>query len=205
MPYRSCYICKTKKKPEEMRYSNCKKAYCSERCRSKLIEILIKDAQSKVYDQRTKVFKEKHRESDIKSKSNMVADIQARIFNPYIKLRDRCDPCISCGKYEHEITNFKQWEAGHYLSVGARKDLRFNYFNCNKQCSGCNRAETGNRHNQAAISAKYRVNLIAKYGLNIVEELEKYTIKRYSMDQLERIKKWFNYRKKQLEAKIENG
>jgi len=82
------------------------------------------------------------------------------VFNKYIRKRDEKLPCISCQRHHRG-----QYHAGHYLSVGAHPELRFNENNCHKQCSVCNNHLSGNQ-------IKYRVNLVKKIGLKSVEELE---------------------------------
>lgn len=73
-------------------------------------------------------------------------------FNQFIRLRDKDLPCISCGRYHQE-----QWHAGHYRSVGACPELRFDEMNVHKQCSVCNNYKSGNL-------TEYRLNLIRKIG-----------------------------------------
>ncbi len=53
------------------------------------------------------------------------------IFNEFIRLRDKDQPCISCGQY-------KPLQAGHYYSVKGYDGLRFDELNCHGECSGCN-------------------------------------------------------------------
>lgn len=81
-------------------------------------------------------------------------------FNAYIRWRDRDEPCISCGRFHQG-----QYHAGHYRSVGAAPHLRFNQFNNNKQCAPCNNHKSGN-------AIEYRINLVKKYGVEKVEEIE---------------------------------
>lgn len=61
------------------------------------------------------------------------------VFNQYIRLRDDKLPCISCG-----TTANIQYHAGHYFSVGAYPELRFNEDNVHKQCVTCNNYKHGN-------------------------------------------------------------
>lgn len=81
-------------------------------------------------------------------------------FNRYIRLRDKDEPCICCGKHYNG-----QYHAGHYLSVGSHPELRFNEDNCHRQKSSCNTFKSGNQ-------AQYRIRLIEKIGLARVEALE---------------------------------
>lgn len=85
-----------------------------------------------------------------------------KVFNEYIRLRDAKDGCISCDKpYDWH----GQWHAGHYKTVGARPDLRFDEDNCNKQCSTCNNYLSGNL-------VVYRTKLINKVGQERIDILD---------------------------------
>ena len=64
-----------------------------------------------------------------------------KAFNEFIRLRDAKLACISCSS---PADWHGQWHAGHYKTVGARPDLRFNEDNCHKQCSRCNNFLSGN-------------------------------------------------------------
>lgn len=87
--------------------------------------------------------------------------ITERACNAYIRYRDRNDPCISCGRTDATI-----WNAGHYVSVGANRTLRFHEDNIHKQCARpCNKDLGGNH-------LKYRPRLIVKIGAERVEWLE---------------------------------
>jgi hypothetical protein len=101
-----------------------------------------------------------------------------KAFNEFIRLRDASLGCISCDKPSDWGG---QWHAGHYKTVGARPDLRFNEDNVHKQCSQCNNFLSGNL-------AQYRMALIAKIGSQRVLMLEtdsetpkKYTASDYAV------------------------
>jgi len=85
-----------------------------------------------------------------------------KVFNSYIRLRDEDEGCISCDKSKDW---HGQWHAGHYLTVGARPQLRFNELQVWRQCSQCNLYLSGNL-------AQYRLKLIGRIGLEAVEVLE---------------------------------
>lgn len=80
-------------------------------------------------------------------------------FNKFIRLRDREDGCISCDTKEGQM------HAGHYLPKGSNGNLRWDESNCHKQCATCNNHLSGNL-------IQYRVRLIKKIGLELVELLE---------------------------------
>ena len=95
----------------------------------------------------------------IKPRGQWLKEAQSE-FNKFIRLRDAKEPCISCQRHHQG-----QYHAGHYLTVGAHPELRFNELNNSKQCSPCNLHLSGNLVN-------YRINLIKKIGLDKVEGLE---------------------------------
>ena len=106
-----------------------------------------------MWDKQRKILKEK-----LKSKKDYIQILQ-KVFNTYIRVRDKDLPCISCGVYKAE-----EFHAGHYIPTTFQY-LRFNEDNCWKQCSKCN---THLRGNQVA----YRIELINRIGLDKVELLE---------------------------------
>lgn len=105
-----------------------------------------------------KVKKSKLKEA-IKTKKDYLNDLQA-IFNTFIRLRDKPQPCISCN------SNLPyKYDAGHFFSVGLYPELRFNENNCHAQCIYCNQHNHGNL-------IKYREGLIKRIGLDQFEKLE---------------------------------
>lgn len=99
-----------------------------------------------------------------------------KAFNAYIRERDRNQPCITCGTHAPGgDPRGGVWDCGHYLTVGAHPELRFNDFNAHKQCKRCNRDESGAQQ-------RYRAALIERIGREVVEWLEgphppaKYTV-----------------------------
>ena len=112
-----------------------------------------------------------------------------QIFNKYIRLRDHAIPCVSCGRF-HE----GQYHAGHYRTVGANPELRFDEHNCHKQCSPCNNFLSGNLVN-------YRINLVVRFGMEYVENLEKFhEPKRYTIDDLKQIQETYKRKTKEMES-----
>lgn len=98
-----------------------------------------------------------------RTEPNYVKDMDT-VFQFYVRLRDVMPGgygrCISCGK----IKSFDHLQAGHY--IGRRHMiLRWNPFNCNLECDGCNGFD-GNH------LIGYRKNLIKKIGEAKVELIE---------------------------------
>lgn len=119
-----------------------------------------------------------HREAKAKAKprSKWMAEAQSA-FNKFIRMRDAGQPCISCGRH-----HTGQYHAGHYLSVGAKPELRFNELNVHLQCQPCNTHLSGNLVN-------YRTRLLTKIGAEQVQFLEgPHEPKKYMIDDLKQIK-----------------
>lgn len=101
----------------------------------------------------------RRRKEAIKSRADWAREAQTA-FNAFIRARDDGLPCISCGRHHQG-----QWHAGHYLSTGARPELRYTESNVHRQCAPCNTHLSGN-------AVLYRIGLIARIGLEEVEKLE---------------------------------
>lgn len=87
----------------------------------------------KQWQKEKKVIKEK-----LLTKSDYL-NIAQKVFNTFIRLRDKDKNCISCDK---KLTG--KFDAGHFFSVGAYPNLRFNENNVHGQCVHCNRDKHGN-------------------------------------------------------------
>lgn len=99
-----------------------------------------------------------------------------RVFNYFIRERDKNDPCISCGKFHED------YDAGHYVPQGQSSFLRFHEDNCHKEGKGCNSFDKFHL-------VGYRKNLIRKIGIEKVEWLEenRHTVKKWSREELNEI------------------
>ncbi len=83
--------------------------------------------------QEKKTLKEK-----LKTHKDYLQELQ-KIFNSYIRERDKSKGCVSCGK---PLTT--KFDAGHFYSVGKYPNLRFNVDNVHGQCVECNQHRHGN-------------------------------------------------------------
>lgn len=84
------------------------------------------------------------------------------VFSRYIRLRD-AGKCISCGQYK----TYSELQAGHFAAAGGSDiELCFDEKNVNGECSTCN-ADFDGWH-----LVPMKTNLIAKYGMNAVEQIE---------------------------------
>ena len=150
-----CKNCKDVFTPKWFNFKYCQKKEC--------FDIGVKEAAEKAKIQREK----KQRLETKKAKEKLLTHkdylkLLQKVFNTYIRLRDKDLPCVSCGK-----NNDKQYHAGHYRSVGSAPHLRFNEINVWKQCATCNNYLHGNL-------IEYRKELINRIGVDKVEWLENY-------------------------------
>ena len=143
---RKCLVCKDKFEPR-----NGNQLVCDFMC----AKLYAQKQEAKRKKEEKQVLMEK-----LKTRSEHLKDLQ-KVFNQFIRIRDKSQPCISCGTTKKHI----QYHAGHYKSCGAYPSLRFTEDNCHKQCSTCNNILSGNIH-------EYRKNLIARIGVERVEALE---------------------------------
>ena len=124
----------------------------------------------------------------IKTRAQWLKEAQAA-FNAFIRARDADRPCISCGRHHNG-----QFHAGHYLSTGARPELRFEELNVWKQCAPCNNHLSGN-------VVLYRRALVELIGPEKVEWLEgPHQPKKYTIDDLKAIKAEYIRKRKEIEA-----
>lgn len=206
---RLCLYCKTYHKPETGIMSNFG-FLCSDSCRQKYG---MKDIPTLL--QRNRVMQEKAfrketraRKEALKTKPQLTKEAQAD-FNKFIRLRDAGKPCISCGRTVAQVETqdvFQPggyWDAGHYMGVGAKGELRFNEDNCHKQCKTCNGGAGQYSRKNQTVTQSYRVNLIEKIGLKRVLKLEgPIELPNYTHDQLRELRdryraKWRELSKKQ--------
>lgn len=99
-----------------------------------------------------------------------------KVFNAYIRERDKDLPCISCGRHRDN------YDAGHFVPVKNSSYLRFHEWNVNKECKGCNGFDEFHL-------IGYRRNLVSKIGEGAVTWLEENSrqVKKWSRSELEEI------------------
>lgn len=133
------------------------------------------------------------RKEAIKSRSQWIAEAQ-KAFNAYIRERDRLagHPCISSGRPLDWSGN--NVDAGHYRSRGSAPHLRFDERNCHAQSKQDNRYGSGN-------AVDYRVGLIDRLGIEVVEALESdQTPRKWTIDELKAIRDTYRAKRKALLA-----
>ncbi|MND94166.1 Bacteriophage Lambda NinG protein [compost metagenome] len=133
------------------------------------------------------------RKEKLKSRGDYMREAQAE-FNTYIRLRDQHLPCISCDSLpsDHDLITGSRWDAGHYRSVGACPELRFEALNVHRQCVKCNRNLSGN-------AVEYRIRLVQRIGAEKVSWLEgPHQARKYTIEDLKAIKAAYRGKIKQL-------
>lgn len=108
----------------------------------------------------------KVRKEKLKSRADHLREAQAAV-NEYVRLRDAHLPCISCDSMpnDSDLITGSRWDAGHYRSVGACPELRFEPLNIHRQCVKCNRNLSGN-------AVEYRIRLVQRIGADKVAWIE---------------------------------
>lgn len=172
---KSCKVCKTKFSPRAST-----QVVCSWQCS------IAYTSNEKIKRER-KEYREK--KEQLKTRSEWLKDAQV-MFNRYIRERDENLPCISCN------THRTHYDAGHYRSVGAAPQLRFNEDNVHKQCVHCNQHKSGN-------AVEYRINLVRRIGVERVENLESCNDPiKYTIEDAKEIKRLYNEKLKELRKGI---
>lgn len=173
---RKCTVCKDKFKQQRPL-----QAVCSPACAAAhMLREKSKQLAKQVCADRAAV---KAALEKFKTKGQWIADVQ-KVFNAYIRERDRDKPCICCGQFfdSKDMLTGGQWDAGHFLSRGSAAHLRFDERNVHKQLKGHNRPGGTTR-------GQFRAGMIARIGLAAVEALEAdQTPRNYTIDDLKRMK-----------------
>ena len=136
----------------------------------------------------------KVRKEKLKSRADHLREAQTAV-NEFIRLRDGHLPCISCDSLpsDHDLMTGSRWDAGHYRSVGACPELRFEPLNIHRQCVRCNRNLSGN-------AVEYRIRLVLRIGAEKVDWLEgPHPARKYTVEEIKAIKA--DYRAKTRELK----
>lgn len=134
------------------------------------------------------------RKEKLKSRADHLREAQAAV-NEYVRLRDAHLPCISCDSMpnDNDLMTGSRWDAGHYRSVGACPELRFEPLNIHRQCVKCNRNLSGN-------AVEYRIRLVQRIGAETVAWLEgPHEPRKYTVEEIKTIKA--EYRAKTRELK----
>lgn len=123
------------------------------------------------------------RKEKLKSRADYLREAQTAV-NEYVRLRDAHLPCISCDSMpnDNDLMTGSRWDAGHYRSVGACPELRYEPLNIHRQCVKCNRNLSGN-------AVEYRIRLVQRIGAEKVAWIEgPHPARKYTVEEINGIK-----------------
>lgn len=165
--------------------------WCSTDCALAIVQ--SKREKAKADKERRERAEHRAAKEKVKTRGEHAQDTQDA-FNAWVREADFEQPCISCGRHHQG-----QWHAGHYRTVGANPELRFERLNVHKQCAPCNNHKSGDIVN-------YRINLIARIGADAVAWLEgPHDPKHYSIDDLKALTKHYRAARRELVRRREGG
>jgi len=162
-----CKNCKEKFEPIRFNQKYCLKDEC--------VRVFVQVVKEKTWKQTKAKMK-----NDIKTNSDWLKEAQ-KVFNQYIRLRDKNQTCISCGSKLGS-----KYDAGHFYSMGGHKAVTFDEDNVHAQCVACNQFKSGNLIN-------YREGLIKRIGeakLNDLSQRANQT-RKYSKEELQELIKTY--------------
>ncbi len=167
---------------EFIKFNSMQQLVCSGACGQKYARSLRVTATNTIKAEKRET---KQKLDALKPRSHWLKAAQDA-FNGWIRARDDALGCISCGTRDGKVN------AGHYLSTGARPELRFEPLNVHRQCERCNTYLHGNL-------IAYRAELIRRVGVEVVELLEgPHPPKKYTADDLKEIAADYRARRRQL-------
>jgi hypothetical protein len=162
-----CKNCKDKFEPIRFNHKYCLKDEC--------IRAFVAETKEKMWKQ-TKV----RMKNELKTTSDWMKEAQ-KVFNQYIRLRDKHKPCVSC-----ESKLGSKYDAGHYFSSGGHKAVTFDEDNVHAQCVTCNQFKHGNLLN-------YQIGIEKRIGAERLLQLHEkaHQTRKYSADELQEIIKTY--------------
>jgi hypothetical protein len=125
--------------------------------------------------------------NDLKTTSDWMKEAQ-KVFNNYIRHRDKAQLCISCGSKLGD-----KYDAGHYFSMGGHKSVTFNEDNVHAQCVTCNRYKHGNL-------LEYQIGIQKRIGAERLFKLYEiaHETRKYSAEELQELIKKYKKMYKEL-------
>jgi hypothetical protein len=174
MKLRKCKYCKEQFQPYTTLQKNCFEPDC--------VTAWVQETKEKTW---------KKKKAKLKLDLMTIQDyikITQQVFNKYIRLRDKGQNCISCGK-----PALKE-NAGHLYNANNHWSVRFNELNVHLQCEHCNTYLSGNL-------LQYRENLLKKIGIEDFELLssEANKTRKYTIDELKDIIATYKQKIKEIE------
>lgn len=188
---KTCRVCPTKFRP-----MSSTQVVCSPPCARAYVK--RQEAKKRIRADQQERRERREKLKTIRTLSEWKAIAQTA-FNAFIRARDEGLPCISCGVLNPPERYGGAWDAGHYRSRGAAPELRYEEWNCHRQCKTCNSAEKHNSGKAETVRAAYRRNLIERIGLEAVEWLEgPHPVKRWTAEELDELARTYRAKTREL-------
>ena len=167
-----CKNCHDKFEPIRFAHRYCLKDEC--------IRAFVAETKEKMWKQTKTRMK-----NELKTTSDWMKEAQ-KVFNQYIRLRDKHLTCISCGQKLGS-----KYDAGHYFSSGGHKAVTFNEDNVHGQCVSCNQYKHGNLLN-------YQIGIEKRIGADRLLQLHEqaHETRKYSAEELQEKIKTYKQKKK---------
>lgn len=187
-----CRHCK-ERKPRDSMLKVPLGSFCDSQCAS--LYGIAKSGKQQLKKKRSEAWKAKRDRlsNDLSHQISITQDA----FNRMIRELDKHLPCVSCSKPAgtYALT------AGHYLTVGAHPELRFDARNCHGQCSGCNSGvQRFAKGDKSSTKAKFTAEIARRYGQELVNYVTgPHEAKHYTCDDLKALRKVFNAERRRLE------
>ncbi|AXH43513.1 recombination endonuclease [Erwinia phage vB_EhrS_49] len=176
---KKCKCCPTKFTPR-----NSLQTVCSPKCAIQLANQLSDRKQKRLEKAERAAWNK--RKADVKPLSHWMKLAQ-QAFNEFIRTRDAEDLCISCGRMHDG-----QWHAGHFRTVKASPETRFDEDGCHKQCMPCNHHLSGN-------IPGYKPNLITKIGQEAFDRLiGPHELKKWTREELQELAAHYRQKTREL-------
>lgn len=119
--------------------------------------------------------------------------ITQQAFNSFIRALEQGQVCISCLKP-------KPLTCGHFKTVAACPELRFDPRNAYGQCSQCNGGQIKYRPHDGTVIKRYTVNLANRMGSEMIVYLNSHhELKHYTCDDLKELRSIFQAEKRYIE------
>jgi len=166
------------------KYGMCFKCYGKWLTTTKEGRNKLNAATIKAKEPRLKLSKARSHKKEFDRLGTLLKNVR-NVCHKYIKLRDKYKPCISCGEAWND-----EHQAGHLYKAESFSTIKFNEYNINGQCVGCNIGKEGNE-------GQYHVNLPDRIGidnyneLNRLAALEKKTDFKWSRTELNKIRNYY--------------
>ena len=161
-----CKNCKEKFEPIRFNHKYCLKDEC--------VRAFVAETKEKTWKQTKTRMK-----NELKTTSDWMKEAQ-KVFNQYIRLRDKHKPCVSC-----DSKLGVKFDAGHYFS-SVHKAVTFDEDNVHGQCVACNQYKHGNLLN-------YQIGIEKRIGADRLLTLHEkaYQTRKYSADELQQLIKTY--------------